>query len=158
MSRWLDRFSLGRIAAPPHPIAAAPGEARPVTLGCKPLNRCGIKRHHPFVRRAISLHLHGRIFSTLKQQNRTKGLKRHGGSMGSVSLENLRRYSHQQPLTTREVEILKWSAEGKTAADIAIILSMKERTVHFHVANAIQKMGATNKTSAVVQAALSGMF
>ena len=78
--------------------------------------------------------------------------------MGSVSLENLRRYSHQQPLTTREIEILKWSAEGKTAADIAIILSMKERTVHFHVANAIQKMGACNKISAVVQAALSGMF
>ena len=78
--------------------------------------------------------------------------------MGSVSLANLRRYPRQQPLTTREVEILKWSAEGKTAADIAIILSMKERTVHFHVANAIQKMGACNKISAVVQAALSGMF
>lgn len=78
--------------------------------------------------------------------------------MGSVSFENLHRYSHHQPLTTREIEILKWSAEGKTAADIAIILSMKERTVHFHVANAIQKMGASNKISAVVQAALSGMF
>jgi len=78
--------------------------------------------------------------------------------MGSVSLENLHRYSHRQPLTTREIEILKWSAEGKTAADIAIILSMKERTVHFHVANAVQKMGASNKISAVVQAALSGMF
>ena len=61
-------------------------------------------------------------------------------------------------LTPREIEILRWSAEGKTAADIAIILSMKERTVHFHVANAVQKMGACNKISAVVQAALSGMF
>ncbi|SQF95244.1 regulatory protein LuxR [Paucimonas lemoignei] len=78
--------------------------------------------------------------------------------MGSASLENLRRYSRQQQLTTREIEILKWSAQGKTAADIAIILSMKERTVHFHVANAIQKMGACNKISAVVQAALNGMF
>jgi len=64
-------------------------------------------------------------------------------------------YTH---LTPREIEILRWSAEGKTAADIAIILSMKERTVHFHVANAVQKMGACNKISAVVQAALSGMF
>lgn len=61
-------------------------------------------------------------------------------------------------LTPREIEILRWSAEGKTAADIAIILSMKKRTVHFHVANAVQKMGACNKTSAVVQAALSGML
>lgn len=61
-------------------------------------------------------------------------------------------------LTPREIEILRWSAEGKTAADIAIILSMKERTVHFHVANAVQKMGVSNKMSAVVQAALSGLF
>ncbi|WP_095096821.1 LuxR C-terminal-related transcriptional regulator [Pseudomonas sp. Irchel 3A5] len=77
--------------------------------------------------------------------------------MGTQSLEALHSYGMKK-LTAREIEILKWTAEGKTAADIAIILCMKERTVHFHVANAVQKMGACNKTSAVVQAALSGMF
>lgn len=77
--------------------------------------------------------------------------------MGTKSLESLRSYG-MKPLTAREIEILKWTAEGKTAGDIAIILSMKERTVHFHVANAVLKMGACNKTAAVVQAALSGMF
>ena len=77
--------------------------------------------------------------------------------MGTKSLESLHSFGPQK-LTVREIEILKWTAEGKTAADIAIILSMKERTVHFHVANAVQKMGACNKTAAVVQAALSGMF
>lgn len=61
-------------------------------------------------------------------------------------------------LTEREIEILKWTAAGKTADDIALILSMKKRTVHFHVANAVQKMGVCNKTAAVVQAALHGMF
>ena len=64
----------------------------------------------------------------------------------------------QEQLTEREIEILKWTAVGKTADDIALILSMKKRTVHFHVANAVQKMGVCNKTAAVVQAALSGMF
>ncbi|WP_295473218.1 helix-turn-helix transcriptional regulator [uncultured Pseudomonas sp.] len=63
-----------------------------------------------------------------------------------------------QTLTQREIEILKWSAKGKTAADIAIILRLKERTIHFHIASAIQKMGVCNKTAAAVQAALSGMF
>lgn len=77
--------------------------------------------------------------------------------MGTQSLEVLHSFGMKK-LTAREIEILKWTAEGKTAGDIAIILSMKERTVHFHVANAVQKMGACNKTSAVVQAALSGMF
>ena len=77
--------------------------------------------------------------------------------MGTRSLEALHSYGVMR-LTAREVEILKWTAEGKTAGDIAIILSMKERTVHFHVANAVQKMGVCNKTAAVVQAALSGIF
>jgi LuxR family transcriptional regulator len=61
-------------------------------------------------------------------------------------------------LTLREIEILKWSAEGKTAAEVAMILDVKIRTVNFHIGSAIRKMGASNKTSAVVQAALHGVF
>ncbi len=61
-------------------------------------------------------------------------------------------------LTFREIEVLKWSAEGKTAAEVAIILDLKIRTVNFHIGSAIRKMGASNKTSAVVQAALHGVF
>ncbi|WP_460045592.1 helix-turn-helix domain-containing protein [Pseudomonas sp. S2_H01] len=61
-------------------------------------------------------------------------------------------------LTLREAEILKWSAEGKTAAEVAMILDLKLRTVNFHIGTAIRKMGVTNKTSAVVQAALHGVF
>lgn len=65
---------------------------------------------------------------------------------------------HSSALTKREIEILKWSAKGKTANDIAIILRLKERTIHFHIASAIHKMGVCNKTAAAVQAALSGVF
>ncbi|WP_256658799.1 helix-turn-helix transcriptional regulator [Pseudomonas sp. LP_7_YM] len=61
-------------------------------------------------------------------------------------------------LTFREIEVLKWSAEGKTAAEVAMILNVKLRTVNFHIGSAIRKMGVTNKTSAVVQAALHGVF
>ncbi len=32
----------------------------------------------------------------------------------------------------REKEILKWTAEGKTSAEIAMILSISENTVNFH--------------------------
>ncbi|CAM3263482.1 helix-turn-helix transcriptional regulator [Pseudomonas floridensis] len=66
--------------------------------------------------------------------------------------------SNPNGLTKREIEVLKWSAKGKTASDIALILCLKERTIHFHVASAVHKMGVCNKTAAVVQAALSGMF
>lgn len=62
------------------------------------------------------------------------------------------------PLSIRETEVLKWSAKGKTAEDISTILKLKKRTINFHIANAIKKMGAANKTSAVVQAVLSGIL
>jgi len=61
-------------------------------------------------------------------------------------------------LTLREIEVLKWSAEGKTAAEVAMILNVKIRTVNFHISSAIRKMGVNNKMSAVVQAALHGVF
>lgn len=61
-------------------------------------------------------------------------------------------------LTLREIEVLKWSAEGKTAAEVAMILDVKIRTVNFHISSAIRKMGVNNKMSAVVQAALHGVF
>jgi LuxR family transcriptional regulator len=61
-------------------------------------------------------------------------------------------------LTCREVEILKWCAAGKTAAEIGTILDLKCRTVNFHVGRAIQKLGVSNKTQAAVQAALSGIL
>lgn len=62
------------------------------------------------------------------------------------------------PLTPREIEVLKWTADGKTAADIGAILAISVPTVNFHIKNVVQKMGAANKTAAVVQALLSGLL
>lgn len=55
-------------------------------------------------------------------------------------------------LTAREQECLKWAADGKTAWEIGQILSIAERTAVFHVNNVIQKLGAANKTQAIVRA------
>jgi DNA-binding CsgD family transcriptional regulator len=55
-------------------------------------------------------------------------------------------------LTARERECLKWSAEGKTAWEMAQILNISERTAVFHINNVVQKLGATNKTQAIVRA------
>lgn len=61
-------------------------------------------------------------------------------------------------LTGREVEILRWTADGKSAQDIADILSLSKNTVDFHIKNSINKMGVPNKTAAVTQAALLGLL
>jgi DNA-binding CsgD family transcriptional regulator len=55
-------------------------------------------------------------------------------------------------LTARERECLKWSAIGKTTREIGEILGITERTAIFHMNNAIQKLGAVNKTHAIVRA------
>ena len=61
-------------------------------------------------------------------------------------------------LTPRETEILKWSAMGKTAADIAAILCLSERTVGFHICSCFKKLGVNNKIAAVLSAARSGII
>ncbi len=61
-------------------------------------------------------------------------------------------------LTVREIEILKWTADGKTSGDISAILAVSENTVNFHIKNIVQKMNVANKTAAVVRAAVLGLL
>ena len=61
-------------------------------------------------------------------------------------------------LSSREVEVLQWTGDGKTSAEISDILNISERTVNFHIANAMAKLNAANKAAAVVHAAMLGML
>lgn len=61
-------------------------------------------------------------------------------------------------LSLREIEVLKWSSEGKTSTEVASILGLSGRTVNFHINNAMRKMNVVNKTSAVVKAAIQGLL
>ncbi|MGH8808277.1 MAG: autoinducer binding domain-containing protein [Noviherbaspirillum sp.] len=64
----------------------------------------------------------------------------------------------QVVLTAREKEVLRWTAEGKTAYEVSLILSVAERTVNFHINNVVAKLGTSNKTQAAVKAAALGML
>jgi len=57
-------------------------------------------------------------------------------------------------LTEREIEVLRWSAVGKTADEIGTILGISARTVTFHITSTLTKLNATNKTQAVTKAFL----
>jgi len=59
-----------------------------------------------------------------------------------------------QELTAREAEMLRWTADGKTSGEIAQITGISERTVNFHLNNAVGKLGVSNKTAAAVKAAM----
>jgi LuxR family transcriptional regulator, quorum-sensing system regulator BjaR1 len=55
-------------------------------------------------------------------------------------------------LTVREVEVLSWVAQGKSAWEVGEILHIAKRTVDEHVQTAVRKMGAVNRTHAVAMA------
>ena len=67
-------------------------------------------------------------------------------------------FDSTESLSPREIEVLKWTADGKTADDIAEILNVSRNTINFHIKNAVRKLQAANKTAAVVKAAVSGLL
>ena len=62
------------------------------------------------------------------------------------------------PLTQREIEALTWSARGKSSSDISVLMDCSERTVNFHIANAMQKFGVATRIQAAVKASLAGII
>jgi len=64
----------------------------------------------------------------------------------------------EMKFSKREREILKWTAEGKTSAEIAMILSISENTVNFHQKNMQKKFNAPNKTQIACYAAATGII
>ncbi|WP_034913938.1 transcriptional regulator SdiA [Erwinia sp. 9145] len=61
-------------------------------------------------------------------------------------------------LSQRELEILKWTAEGKTSVEISLILSISEHTVNFHQKNMQKRFNATNRTQVATYAAAIGLL
>lgn len=66
--------------------------------------------------------------------------------------------SQNVSLTPREIEVLKWTADGKSAQDIADILNITKHVVDFHIKNSISKLQTANKTAAVIKAAMLGLL
>jgi LuxR family transcriptional activator of conjugal transfer of Ti plasmids len=66
--------------------------------------------------------------------------------------------THTGALTLREMECLRLAALGHTAPETADVLEVTSRTVEFHLRNAAEKLGATNKVRAVALAVSRGMI
>lgn len=55
-------------------------------------------------------------------------------------------------LSEREKEVLRWMGDGKTTFEAGKILHLSQSTINFHLRNAMLKLDAPNKTSAIVKA------
>jgi DNA-binding NarL/FixJ family response regulator len=62
-----------------------------------------------------------------------------------------------EPLTPRELEVLRLVAQGLLNKEIATRLGISERTVKFHVSAILGKLGAGNRTEALAIAAQHGL-
>jgi len=63
-----------------------------------------------------------------------------------------------EALTEREMEVLRLLGQGKPNKEIAETLVITERTVKFHVSSILAKLGAGNRTEAVMIAAQQGLI
>lgn len=63
-----------------------------------------------------------------------------------------------EPLTPREIQVLKMLAEGVGNKAIAARLKVSEHTVKFHISSVLSKMGAASRTEAVTQGIRNGLI
>jgi NarL family two-component system response regulator LiaR len=63
----------------------------------------------------------------------------------------------EEPLTEREVEVLKLVARGLTNQEIASTLVISERTVGNHIGNILSKLHLANRTQAALYALRQGL-
>lgn len=64
----------------------------------------------------------------------------------------------RSPLSPRELECLVLAFDGATARESGVALQCSERTVNFHLANAMTKMKVDNKLEAVQRACWFGLI
>jgi len=63
-----------------------------------------------------------------------------------------------EPLTARQLDVLRLVAEGCSDKEIAVRLVLSEHTVHRHLANIYTRLGCPTRAAAVAQAARLGLL
>lgn len=98
-----------------------------------------------------------RIFN---QHNSATHLEVNPHKDASITADLAKRARLAIKLTRREIECLHWAAAGKTAWETGAIIQppISSRTVAFHLSNASQKLGASNKRQAIVEAFKLGLL
>jgi DNA-binding NarL/FixJ family response regulator len=62
-----------------------------------------------------------------------------------------------EPLTEREIEVLRLLAQGRSNKEIAAALVIAEKTARTHVSNILAKLGVASRTQAALHAVRSGL-
>jgi two-component system, NarL family, response regulator len=87
-----------------------------------------------------------------------RAVYRKGWVLPNAVAQRLAEFVPRVELTTRELEVLELMAKGLRNMEIATILARTESTVKVHVQNIFSKLGAADRTEAVVVALERGFI
>ncbi|MFL9910649.1 autoinducer binding domain-containing protein [Paraburkholderia sp. RL17-337-BIB-A] len=94
-----------------------------------------------------------------------KALRPFLAALAHLSISHISQISDRQQLVTnnvkltdREIEVLRWTADGKSAKGISNALDISVDTVNFHLKNCMRKLDAPSKGSAAAYAIAYGLL
>jgi len=61
-------------------------------------------------------------------------------------------------LSDRELEVLRWTADGKTSEEAGILLEVSPNTIKFHMKKVIEKLSVANKVAAIARVVNRGLL
>ena len=105
------------------------------------------------IRRALEAGARGFLLKSLPPPELIAAIRLvHAGKLSVPAdvASNLAEYFSQDDLTAREIEVLQLLAAGNRNRDIGDTLAISEDTVKVHVKHVMEKLGAGDRTEAVV--------
>jgi len=102
-----------------------------------------------YLRRALDAGVSGYLLKDAPAATLAAALRRIRGGARVIDPElAAEAWTEEDPLTDRERQVLRYAGEGSTGAEIAERLKLSEGTVRNYLSEAINKMGASNRTEA----------
>ena len=113
------------------------------------------------IQRALEAGARGYMLKSMHQRELLAGIREvHAGRkwLPPQVLSTLAQHLGEEPLTPREIEVLRALANGGGNREIAKSLFISEDTVKVHVRHILEKLGAVDRTEAVTIAVRRGVI
>jgi two-component system, NarL family, response regulator DesR len=136
---------------------AAAGQLHAALPECRTLILTGLNQPGNLLR-ALKAHVRGFILKDAPARSLAEGIRRVAAGLRVIDPDLVADAleTGASPLTPRETDVLRATAEGMSTADIAARLSLSSATVRNYLSNAIAKTNARNRVDALRIARAAG--
>jgi DNA-binding NarL/FixJ family response regulator len=113
------------------------------------------------IQRALQAGAHGYLLKSMPPEQMVETIRQVYAGKRRVAPEiaaHLAEHLGDEPLTSRELDVLRHVAGGNRNRDIATRLGISEETVKVHVKHIMEKLGATDRTHAIAIATRRGFI